>query len=69
MPLWCSDSRIYLYGAGVYEGMYGNVWEFKDGIEAGKRKLIEIPEYGSYKSEETLEIIDEDTTDCSHRIK
>lgn len=59
-PLWCEDSRVYLWGAAYLEGMSGNVWEFKDGIEEGERKLIEIPEYGSYKSEETLEIEQQD---------
>lgn len=56
MPLWCEGSKVYLWGAQPKEGMFGNVWEFKDGIEEGKRKLIEIPEYGSYKSEETLNL-------------
>ena len=63
MPLWCEGSRIYLWGAEIREGMEGNVWEFKDGIEEGKRTLIEIPVYGSHRSEETLEFADETEDD------
>ena len=54
IPLWCEGSRVYLWGAETREGMYGNVWDLKDGIKAGERKLIEIPTYESYKSEDTL---------------
>lgn len=53
-PLWCEGSNIYLWGAVTQEGMYGNVWEFKDGIEEGKRKLIEVPAYGSFEPDEEL---------------
>lgn len=54
-PLWCQGSRVYLWGAEGQEGAFGNAWDFEDGIENGKRKLIEIPAYGSWRSEETLE--------------
>ena len=53
-PLWCQGSRVYLWGAEGQEGAFGNAWDFEDGIEQGKRRLIEIPVYGSWRSEETL---------------
>lgn len=69
MPLWCEGSRVYLWDTETREGMYGNVWEFKDGIEEGKRKLIEIPTYGSYKSEDTLENTDNKAVEFYQKLR
>ncbi|WP_146661101.1 hypothetical protein [Anaerohalosphaera lusitana] len=54
MPLWCKGSRVYLFGVDTQEGMFGNVWDFSKGVNEGERRLIELPAYGSYKSEQTL---------------